>query len=78
MMACRMRVFVFFGARYPSSAIEGVGGSSNRIADWSIDLDLNADDLPQRLRTVSFVESVDRSSCVTTDGFVRLAFDLLV
>lgn len=25
MMACRMRVFVFFGARYPSSAIEGVG-----------------------------------------------------
>jgi hypothetical protein len=53
-------------------------GSSNRIADWSIDLDLNADDLPQRLRTVSFVESVDRSSCVTTDGFVRLAFDLLV
>jgi hypothetical protein len=25
MIACRMRVFVFLGARYPSSAIEGVG-----------------------------------------------------
>ena len=43
------------------------------MPDWLIDLlDLNADDLLQRLGPMSFVESVDRSSCVTTDDFVTL------
>lgn len=43
------------------------------MPDWLIDLlDLNADDLLQRLRPMSFGESVDRSSCVTADDFVTL------
>jgi len=48
------------------------------MPDWLIDLlDLNADDLLQRLGPMSFVESVDRSSCVTTDD-CNTNFDLLV
>lgn len=48
-------------------------GFGNRMPDWLIDLlDLNADDLLQRLHPMLFVESVDRSSCVTTDDFVTL------
>jgi hypothetical protein len=43
------------------------------MPDWLIDLlDLNADDLLQRLRPMLFGESVDRSSCVTADDFVTL------